>query len=102
MPFTYQHVDKKNILPEKHSGQILDIGYNGFLSVVPEPLDVFTEIKLTLALSMLGDETSDIYAKVLRSKKRNVQYLTNIEFTSIHIYAKKAIKLFIDRIIQGI
>ena len=101
MPFTYQHVEAKNILPEKHSGQILDIGYNGFLSLVPEQLDVFTEIKLTLALSMLGDETSDIYAKVLRSKKQNGQYLTNIEFTSVHIYAKKAIKLFIDRIIQG-
>jgi hypothetical protein len=50
---------------------------------------------------MLGDEMSDIYAKVLRTKKQNGQYLTNFEFTSIHIYAKKAIKLFIDRMIQG-
>ena len=100
MPFTYQHIDERSILPKKHSGQILNIGYNGLLSVIPEQLEVFTEIKLTIALSMLGDEVSDIYAKVLHTKKQNGQYLTNIEFTSVHIYAKKAIKLFIDRMIQ--
>jgi adenylate cyclase len=102
MPFIYQHVEKENILPEKHSGQILDIGYNGLLSVLPEQLEVFTEIKLTIALPMIGEETSDIYAKVLRTKKQNGEYLTNIEFTSVHIYAKKVIKLFIDRMIQRI
>ena len=102
MPFSYQHIDEKNVLPEKYNGRILDIGYNGLLSSLPEQLEVFTEIKLTIALSMLGDELSDIYAKVLRTKKQDSQYLTNIEFTSIHIYAKKAIKLFIDRMIQGI
>jgi len=101
MPFTYQHVDGKEILPEKYKGQIIDIGYNGLFGALPEQLEVFTEIKLTIALSMLGDEMSDIYAKVLRTKKQNGQYLTNFEFTSIHIYAKKAIKLFIDRMIQG-
>ncbi len=101
MPFTYQHVDGKEILPEKYKGRIIDIGYNGLFSALPEQLEVFTEIKLTIALSMLGDEMSDIYAKVLRTKKQNGQYLTNFEFTSIHIYAKKAIKLFIDRMIQG-
>ncbi len=101
MPFTYQHVDGKEILPEKYKGQIIDIGYNGLSSVLPEQLEVFTEIKLTIALFMLGDEMSDIYAKVLRTKKQNGQYLTNFEFTSVHIYAKKAIKLFIDRMILG-
>ena len=102
MPFTYQRVDEKNILPEKYNGQIVNIGYNGLFSVLTEQLEVFTEIKLTIALSMLGDELSDIYAKVLQTKKQNDQYLTNIEFTSVHIYAKKAIKLFIDRMIQGV
>jgi len=102
MPFTYQHVDGKEILPEKYKGQIIDIGYNGLFSALPEQLEVFTEIKLTIALSMLGNEMSDIYAKVLRTKKQNGRYLTNFEFTSVHIYAKKAIKLFINRMIQGI
>jgi adenylate cyclase len=102
MPFTYQHVDGKEILPEKYKGRIIDIGYNGLFSALPEQLEVFTEIKLTIALSMLENEMSDIYAKVLRTKKQNDQYLTNFEFTSLHIYAKKAIKLFINRMIQGI
>lgn len=102
MPFTYQHVDGKEILPEKYKGRIIDIGYNGLFSALPEQLEVFTEIKLTIALSMLENEMSDIYAKVLRTKKQNGQYLTNFEFTSVHIYAKKAIKLFINRMIQGI
>jgi len=102
MPFTYQLLDEKKVLSEKHKGQILDISYNGFLCFLPKQLAAFTEIKLTLSLSMFGDEVSDIYAKVLQSKKSEGQYLTNIEFTSIHIYARKTIKLFIDRIIQGI
>jgi adenylate cyclase len=101
MPFTYQHLDGKNVLPERHKGRILDISYSGFLCFIPERLEAYTEIKLTIALSMLGDEVSDIYAKVLRSEKKKDQYATNIEFTSLHIYARKAIKLFIDRIIQG-
>ena len=101
LPFTYQLVDGKKIQPGKQNGQILDIGYNGFLCVLPEKLDIFTEIKVTLSVSILGGEVSDIYAKVLRSKEQDGQYLTNIEFTSVHIRAKETIKLFIDRIIQG-
>ena len=30
------------------------------------------------------------------------QYQASIEFTAIHVHAKEAIKLFIDRIIQGV
>ena len=92
MPFTYQHLDGKNVLPEKHKGRILDISYSGFLCFIPEQLEAYTEIKLTVSLSILGDEVSDIYAKVLRSEKKEAQYATNIEFTSLHIYAKKSHK----------
>jgi hypothetical protein len=41
MPFTYQHVDEKNILPEKYNGQIVNIGYNGLFSVLSEQLEFF-------------------------------------------------------------
>ncbi len=102
MPFTYQLVVDKKVLPEKYEGKILDISYNGFLSVLAEPLEVFSEIKFPLSLSMLGGQTSDVYAKIRRIRNVKGECQAHIEFTSIQIHAKDAIKSFIDRIIQGV
>jgi adenylate cyclase len=102
LPFSYQKISGKNVMPRKWSGQILNIGYYGIFAAMTEPLDVFSEIKLSLTFSILGDESGDIYAKILNVEKFEGNYLCNIEFTSINIHAKEAIKSFVDRIIQGI
>jgi adenylate cyclase len=102
MPFTYQRVVDKKILPEKYEGRILDISYNGLLGSLAEPLEVFSEIRFPLSLSMLGGQTSDVYAKILKIRDVKGECQAHIEFTSIQIHAKDAIKSFIDRIIQGV
>ena len=101
MPFIYQKLSKKNVLPEKHKGTILDISYNGIFAIIEEHIDVFSEIKFSLTGSMMGEESSDIYAKILQCFEVGGQYKANIEFTSIQPDAKEAIKNFIGRIIQG-
>lgn len=102
MPFTYRKVFEKHVLPKKYSGQILNIGYGGLLVTIEEPLEVFSEIRFTLTLSMVGEQNSDVYAKILKICEHEDHYLANIEFTSINVHAKVAVKSFIDRIIQGL
>jgi adenylate cyclase len=102
MSFTYQKLSGKNILPEKHKGTILDISYNGILAIIEESIDVFSEIKFPLTLSMMDEESSDIYAKILKVFKVEGQHRACIEFTSIQPNATEAIKVFIERIIQGV
>ena len=53
-----------------------------------------------LSLSLLGDQISDIYAKVLRIKKHQSRYMANIEFTSLTGPASTTIKKYVDEIIQ--
>ena len=101
MPFTYQKLAGKNILPEKYIGTVLDISDNGILAIVEESLEIFSEIKFLLTLSMLSGENSDIYAKIVKSFEVEGQLRACVAFTSVQPEAKEAIKTFIERIIQG-
>ena len=96
MPFIYQKLSGKNILPENYKGTILNISYNGIFAIIEEPIDVFSEIKFPFIMT-----GSDIYAKILKCSEVGGQYKANIEFTSIEPDAREAIKSFIGRIIQG-
>lgn len=100
MPFTFQILSGKKILPENYNGNIIDISYNGFLAIIPMPVPVFTDIKLTMTLSILGVQTSDVYAKNLCVKEKDKCYQANVEFTCIHPQAKASIQTFINQIIQ--
>jgi adenylate cyclase len=102
MDFTYQCIEGKTILPEKHEGIIVDISYNGLFASTLQPLEQFSDIKFTLTLSMLGSETSDIYAKVVKVLQKDGKHYASMEFTSIRPEAKIAIKSFMERIIQGV
>jgi adenylate cyclase len=99
--FTYYCIEGKTILPKKHKGVIIDISYQGIFVSTPQPLEPFSNIKFTLTLSILGSETSDIYAKVLKVFEKGGKHYASIEFTSIMPEAKAAIKLFIEQIIHG-
>ncbi len=101
MPFIFQKLSGKKVLPKKHKGIILDISNNGIMVILEESIDVYSEIKFSLTLSMMGEESSDIYAKVLKSFEVEGQQRVRIEFTSIQPDAREAIKNYIERIIQG-
>jgi adenylate cyclase len=96
MPFIYQKLSGKTILPENYKGTILNISYNGMLAIIEGPIDIFSEIKFPFIMT-----GSDIYAKILKCSEVGGQYKANIEFTSIQPDAREAIKGFIGRIIQG-
>lgn len=102
LPLTFNKVSGKSISYEKSYAEIIDLSYNGMLIITEKALAPFSEIKFCLALSLVVDQASDIYGKVLKCSEKDSQWLVNIEFTSIGERAKDALKNYINRIIQGI
>ena len=101
IPFCYQLVENKIIMPELHQGTIVDIGYHGVLAEVGQQLAPYSEIKLELALSLVGYTASDIYGKILRTRRSEDRHLASTEFTSISVESNFKIKHFVQLLIQG-
>lgn len=99
--FTFQVVSGKDVLPEMHHGQLKDISYNGFFAILPNALEPFTEIKISLALSLLSGDTRENYAKVMSVREMPNGYGCGIQFTSMDEESQQAVKDLIDRIIGG-
>jgi adenylate cyclase len=101
IPFSYQVLENKIVVPRLHRGTILDISYHGVLAEVDQQLPPFSEIKLDLDLSLVGYKATDIYAKVLKTQQRDGQILLGIEFTSVSVQTNMNIQQFIHLLIQG-
>ena len=101
IPFSYQTVKSKIVVPQIHEGTIRDISYHGVLAEVGQDLEPYTEIKLALDLSLVGYKASDIYAKVLKTRAQGTRYLSAIEFTSVSVQSNLNIQQFIHLLIQG-
>ncbi|MCP3851825.1 MAG: PilZ domain-containing protein [Gammaproteobacteria bacterium] len=67
-----------------------------------EELEAYSDIKFSLALSLMTEQTSDIYGKVIKCDFKQDKWQVSIEFTAISSAARKAIKNYIYRIIQGV
>lgn len=96
MPLTFRIVDGKGVLPEVHSGRIADISYSGMLALLKSPVPAHTEIKFSVALSLLSPEITDIYARILRVAESAQQYECSIEFTTIDEAGQQAVRRFVD------
>jgi adenylate cyclase len=101
IPFTYQIVKSKIVVPQVHAGTIQDISYHGVLVEVGESLDPHSEIKLGLDLSLVGYKATDVYAKVLKSREQGTRFLCALEFTSVSVQTNVNIQQFIHLLIQG-
>lgn len=101
MPFAYQVVENKIVMPRSHKGTILDIGYHGALTEVDQNLAPYSEIKLDLPLSLVGHGETDVYAKILRTRQDGNCHLSNIEFTVVSDRSDTSIKQFVQLLMQG-
>jgi adenylate cyclase len=101
IPFSYQTVKGKIVVPQVHQGTIQDISYHGVLAELDEELEPYSEIKLALDLSLVGYKATDIYAKVLKTRLQEGRYLSAIEFTSVSVQSNMNIQQFIHLLIQG-
>jgi adenylate cyclase len=100
MPLGFQVLDGKTVMPEKISGRIVDISYGGLYIYCATQLAPFTDIKMMLAVSLLVHDQAEVYGKVLRVSPVADGFEYRIEFTSIGEQAQRALKEFVDRLVE--
>ena len=101
MEFPFQVIENFEVQPGIFFGQAKDISYKGIYAIIKQPLEVLTEIKLSLSLSLLGNETREIYGKIKSIKETDEGYGCGIEFSSLDDDSQETIKYLIHRIIEG-
>jgi adenylate cyclase len=101
LPLTFQKLRDKEVLPEKYRGQIVDLGYNGMLALSPIYLEPFTEIRMAMATCLLGEDSTDIYARILQCERADNYFRCSMEFTSINELGQSVIKSFVDRLVYN-
>ncbi len=101
-PLEFQCLEGKQVLSKVFSGRIIDLSYGGIFAISPVRLDIQQEIKIALSLSLMSNQNSAIYARVIRVNKFDDQWEVNLEFTAIHHEAQAAIKDFVDQQIERI
>lgn len=101
IPFRYQEVHNKIVMPNFAHGTILDIGYHGIKAELSHPLPPNTEIRFDVELPFIGRQASDIYAKILRTREVDGRSVVNVEFTSIDVHSSANIKYFVQMLVQS-
>lgn len=96
MPCYFQAVKGASALGPLHCGQVLDVGYHGMRMISPVQLEAFSEVKMALSLQLLGDRTSDVYARIISADPEQQGYRCSVEFTDIDLVGRQTIKQFVD------
>lgn len=99
MPVSFQSLSGKIVLDEKHQGEVIDISYNGLLIESNVQLAKSSEIKMSLALELFGNKTTDVYARIIRTEQVNNISRSSLEFTTIGTDGLKAIKQYVDQLV---
>ena len=102
LPFSFQLLQDKIVLPEKVRCSILDIGYHGLLAEVSgRDVPLHADLKLDIDLPLVEYRAQDIYAKVVKVIPRGERRMLGLEFTSVEPEANGKIQLFVQMLIQG-
>lgn len=101
IPFTYQTVLDKIVMPPRHAGVVRDLGYHGILAEVEPGLTPHADILLGLDLSVIGSRADNIYAKVRSTRSDQGRNFATMEFTSVSERGAEGIRHFVQLLIQG-
>jgi adenylate cyclase len=96
MPCYFQRVKGSSVLGSMHCGQVVDMGYHGLRMISPVPLEASSEIMMSLSLQLLGNRSSDIYARIVTADSEQQGYRCSMEFTDIDLVGRQTIKQFVD------
>jgi adenylate cyclase len=101
MPFSFQLLAGKVVLPEVHPGTVHDIAYQGILAELDCEVPDFADLRLSIDLTPMGYRAADIYGKLLHTKQRDGLRLSAIEFTSVTLQSDVSIRQFVQMLLQG-
>lgn len=102
MPLVFRRLAGKSVLDTPQHGRIADLSYGGMFVRSTVALEAFEDICFSLSLSLMGNELTQIYAKVLRvvPLADGSGFGYPVEFTSIEAKAQQSIKEFVDGIVE--
>jgi len=98
LPFSFQRVERKIVVPERMPGTILDVGYHGVLADMRRDVPLHSEIKLGFELPLVAHNADDIYARVVKRSRATV---AGLEFTSLSVESTSKLQLFVQMLLQG-
>jgi adenylate cyclase len=101
IPFTYQSVVDKIVMPSQRTGVVLDIGYHGIFAEVEPGLAQHADVVLGLDLSLIGSRADHVYAKVRSTRSNRGRDFASMEFTSINEQSAADIRHFVQLLVQG-
>jgi hypothetical protein len=101
MPFEYERIRNTAILPGMLLGTILDIGCNGLLAEMADPVEALSDLKVHMHFARGGKGDTDVYARVVRTFEREGRTMACIEFTSLSSQATENIRRFVQMLLQG-
>lgn len=101
IPFTYQLVVNKIVMPQERQGIIRDMSYHGILSELGDALSARSDIKMSLDMSLLGYKAADVYAKVLNCREADGCFQSGMEFTSVSVQSEMNIRRFVQLLVQS-
>ena len=102
MPCYFQSVKGGNVLGALHCGQVVDMGYHGLRMISPVPLEASSEVMMSLSLQLLGQRTSDIYARIVAADAEQQGYRCSMEFTEIDLVGRQTIKQYVDNYVGAL
>ncbi len=96
-PISFQTLQGKIVTRTRHTGRAVDLSYYGLHAYLPMKLRFLSDIRISLATSLMSRKSNYIYAKVLDMKQEQDGWLCRMEFTRIDEEGQAAIKQYIDR-----
>lgn len=99
-PLSFQPLKGKSVSPTSFAGRAVDLSYNGLQALLPIQLQTLSDIRITLYTSLMSEQSSHIYAKILDHEKQGDDWLSRMEFTGIDDAGQAAIKDYIDQAVS--
>ncbi|PCJ26631.1 MAG: adenylate cyclase [SAR86 cluster bacterium] len=99
MPVVFQNLAGKIVLSEKFDGEAIDISYHGLLIETDTQLEKSSEIKMALSLELFSTRATDVYARIINTRKVGDKFHNSMEFTTIGTEGLNAIKNYVDKMV---
>jgi adenylate cyclase len=98
-PLRFSLCEQNHVKPQSYEGTAVDLSYHGLQAYLPIQLEALSDLRIELSTSLMKNQSSHIYAKVLRTRAEKAGWLSRMEFTAIDDTGQTAIKSFIDQTI---
>lgn len=99
LPCLCQRMQGHRVLPHVVHGAIRDIGYQGLLVELIEPLEPGSEIRLEFELPLVDYRAADVYARVVTLKQEGDEWVAGLEFTSISDECRAKVQMFVQLLV---